>query len=262
MTTLDNAVVLVTGANGGLGRQFVRQALARGAKKVYATARTPQPWEDDRIVPIELDVNNSRSIAAAVAVTGDTTIVINNAGVAGAGSIIGSTLDEIREVFETNVFGAIAVAQGYAPVLANNGGGALVDVHSVLSWLAYGGGYSASKAAFWSATNSIRLELAPNGTHVVGLHLGYTDTPMTAGIDADKADPADIVRAALDGIEAGDLEVIADDVSRVIKSQLSSPIETMYPNSSPPDEAPARSGGTDVAGEHDGAAYRQHATEG
>ena len=132
-------------------------------------------------------------------------------------------------MFETNVFGAIRIAQAYAPVLEKNGGGVLLNVHSVLSWLALGGGYSASKAAFWSATNSIRLELAPAGTQVVGLHLGYTDTPMIADLDVDKANPADVVRAALDGVAAGKLEVLADDVSRGVKAQLSNSIEAMYP---------------------------------
>jgi NAD(P)-dependent dehydrogenase (short-subunit alcohol dehydrogenase family) len=229
MTSLDNAVVLVTGANGGLGREFVKQALERGATKVYATARTPQDWNDPRIVPIALDITSEASIAAAVELSADTTIVINNAGIGGALGIIASPIDEIRAVFETNLFGTIAIAQAYAPVLAKNGGGALLNVHSVLSWIALGGGYSASKAAFWSATNTIRLELAPQGTQVVGLHLGYADTPMIADLDVDKADPADVVRAAFDGIASGALEVLSDEISRAVKANLSASIEIMYP---------------------------------
>jgi NAD(P)-dependent dehydrogenase (short-subunit alcohol dehydrogenase family) len=229
MTMIDGAVALVTGANGGLGREFVRQAIERGASKVYATARTPQEWSDERIVPIALDVTNADSIDAAVRLTGDVSIVLNNAGVSGAGSLLTGSMDDLRRVFETNFFGAVAVARAWAPVLKANGGGALVDVHSVLSWIGLAGGYSASKAAFWSATNSLRLELAPNGTQVTGLHLGYSDTPMTANIDADKTDPADVVAATYDGVEAGELEVLADPLSAAVKSNLAQPIATMYP---------------------------------
>ncbi|CAN5237608.1 SDR family oxidoreductase [soil metagenome] len=229
MTVIDGAVVLVTGANGGLGREFVRQAIERGATKVYATARTPQEWDDQRVVPIALDVTDAESIEKAVLLTGDTSIVINNAGVSGSNSLISGSMDELRRVFETNFFGAVAVARAWAPVLKANGGGALVDVHSVLSWIGLAGGYSASKAAFWSATNTFRLELAPNGTQVVGLHLGYSDTPMTANIEADKSDPADVVRAAFDGLEAGEVEVLADELSAAVKGMLAHPIATMYP---------------------------------
>lgn len=229
MTSLDGAVVLVTGANGGLGREFVTQALERGAAKVYATARTPQQWGDPRIVPLALDATDAASVSAAVAAAADTTIVINNAGVSGSGPLTTSGSDALRQVMETNFFGAVAVAVEFAPVLARNGGGALMNVHSVLSWIGLAAGYSASKAALWSATNSLRLELAPQGTQVVGLHLGYTDTPMTVGVTAPKNDPADVVRAAYDGLEAGDLEVLADKVSVDVKRQLADSIETMYP---------------------------------
>ncbi|TIH33575.1 SDR family oxidoreductase [Subtercola vilae] len=228
-TTLSGATVLVTGANGGLGAEFVRQALDRGAAKVYATARTPREWSDPRVVPLALDVTSTASIAAAVAQAADTSIVVNNAGVLGAGGILEGTLDDLRAVFETNFFGAVAVARAFAPVVGANGGGAYLDVHSVLSWIGLAGGYSASKAAYWSATNSLRLELAPQGTQVVGLHLGYTDTPMTAGIDAPMNDPADVVRAAYDGLEAGELEVLADQLSADVKSGLAGPIEALYP---------------------------------
>ncbi|MFB2598670.1 SDR family oxidoreductase [Herbiconiux sp. P17] len=228
-TSLAGATVLVTGSNGGLGSQFVEQALARGAVKVYATARTPREWSDPRIVPLGLDVTSEASVRAAAAVASDTTIVINNAGIAGGGALTAGTVDDLRRVMETNFFGAVIVAREFAPVLKNNGGGALVNVHSVLSWIAVAGRYSASKAAFWSATNSFRLELAPQGTHVVGLHLGYADTPMTAGIDAPMNDPADVVSAAYDGLESGELEVLVDDFSRSVKAGLSGPISQLYP---------------------------------
>lgn len=229
MTDLQNAVVLVTGANGGLGAEFVRQALERGAARVYATARSPRDWGDARIVPLVLDVTDVASIAAAAAAASDTTVLVNNAGAGGGSSMLAAPLDEVRALFETNVFGPLAMAQAFAPVLAANGGGALVDIHSALSWHAGGNAYSATKAALWSITNSLRLELASRGTQVVGAHLGYTDTPMTAGLDVPKASPVDIVRAIYDGLEAGANEVLADDTSVSLKSALSGPLEALYP---------------------------------
>ncbi|MFJ4222557.1 SDR family oxidoreductase [Curtobacterium luteum] len=229
MTAITDAVVLVTGANGGLGTEFVRQALARGAAKVYATARTPRSWDDERVVPLALDVTDQASVDASVQAAGDTTIVVNNAGIGGAAPLVETSVEDVEHVFATNVFGALRVAKSFAPTLGGNGGGALVDVHSVLSWLAIAGGYSASKAAFWSITNSLRLELAPQGTQVVGAHLGYTDTGMTADLDVDKADPADIVSAIWDAVEAGEHEVLADEVSRNVRSGLGAPLHALYP---------------------------------
>jgi NAD(P)-dependent dehydrogenase (short-subunit alcohol dehydrogenase family) len=229
MTKLADSVVLVTGANGGLGTEFVRQALARGARRVYATARAPRTWNDDRVVPLVLDVTDGTSVAEAASAAGDTTIVINNAGGTAGSSLLAASLDEVRAAYETNVFGPIAVAQAFAPVLARNGGGTLIDIHSALSWLAMPGVYSSTKAALWSVTNTLRLELAAQGTQVIGAHLGYTDTPMTAGLDVDKADPRDIVAAIYDGLEAGEAEILADDTSRWVKQQLSEPLTALYP---------------------------------
>ena len=229
MTRLEGSVVLVTGANGGLGTEFVRQALARGAQRVYASARQPRAWDDDRITLLALDVTNPASVAAAADAAGDTTIVINNAGAVARGGLLGMSLDDVRALYETNVFGPIAVAQAFAPVLEKNGGGALIDVHSALSWLSTPGAYPSTKAALWSVTNTLRIELAGQGTQVVGAHLGYTDTPMTAGLDVDKADPRDIVAAIYDGVEAGDHEVLADDISRWVKENLSQPLTALYP---------------------------------
>jgi NAD(P)-dependent dehydrogenase (short-subunit alcohol dehydrogenase family) len=226
MTDLTNAVVLVTGANGGLGAEFVRQALERGATKVYATARNPRTWDDERIVPLALDVTSQESVDAAARAAADVTVVVNNAGIGGMEPLLESSVAEVERLFATNVFGALRVAKAFAPTIA---GGALVDVHSVLSWIALGGAYSASKAAFWSITNSLRLELAPQGTQVVGAHLGYTDTGMTAGFDVEKSDPADIVRSIWDAVEAGEHEVLADQVSRDVRAGLSAPLTALYP---------------------------------
>jgi NAD(P)-dependent dehydrogenase (short-subunit alcohol dehydrogenase family) len=229
MTTIDDQIVLVTGANGGLGRQLVAQALARGARKVYATARTPQSWDDARVVPLALDVTDASSVAAAAAAADDVTIVVNNAGVSGGRSVVTDPLDDIRATYEANVFGPIAVVQAFAPVLARHGGGAVVDVHSALSWLATPGDYASTKAALWSVTNTVRIELAGQGTHVLGAHFGYTDTPLIAGLDVPKGDPRDVVAAIYDGLEAGDLEVLADDTARTVRQALAGPLEALYP---------------------------------
>ncbi|MEU4667938.1 SDR family oxidoreductase [Amycolatopsis sp. NPDC023774] len=224
MTRLQDAVVLVTGANGGLGIEFVNQALERGARRVYATARTPRQWDDKRVVPLALNVTDEASVAAAATAAPDTTVVVNNAGVSGRQSLLTVPLAEVRAMYDTNVFGALAVAQAFAPVLAAHGGGALVDIHSALSWLAKSGAYSSSKAALWQITNSLRLDLAGQKTHVLGAHLGYTDTPMTKDLTVEKEDPRNIVAAIYDGLEAGAHEVLADKTSRDIKEKKTCPV--------------------------------------
>jgi NAD(P)-dependent dehydrogenase (short-subunit alcohol dehydrogenase family) len=228
MPEVKDAVAFVTGANGGLGREFVAQALERGAAKVYASARTPRnDWGDPRVSPIRLDVTSAESIAAAVADAGDTTLLINNAGISNRSSVLGD-LTGARELFETNVWGALAVVDAFVPVLVANRG-AVLNLLSALSWLGTGDAYSAAKAALWSATNTQRLRLFPRGVHIAALHSGFIDTPMTAGIPGPKNSAADVVRAAYDGLEAGEFEILADDLSRQVKAGLAGPIETLYP---------------------------------
>uniref|UniRef100_UPI003CF1510F SDR family NAD(P)-dependent oxidoreductase n=1 Tax=Pseudomonas aeruginosa TaxID=287 RepID=UPI003CF1510F len=155
--------------------------LARGASKVYATARTPRTWEDERIVPLTLDITDPASIRAAVEAAGDVTLLINNAGASvTTPGILSHTDAEIRTNVETNFLGPLFLARAFAPILAAKGNSAIIDIHSAMSWYAVGGIYSATKAALWSATNSLRLELAPEGVHVVGVHVGYVDTAMAA----------------------------------------------------------------------------------
>jgi NAD(P)-dependent dehydrogenase (short-subunit alcohol dehydrogenase family) len=168
-------------------------------------------------------------VAAAARSAPDVTIVINNAGIAFAGDLSVMAMDDVRRMFDTNFFGALDVARAFAPTLRRNGGGVLLNVPSVLSWIGVGNAYSASKAALWSATNSLRLELAPHGTLVVGLHLGLTDTPMNAGNSSPMHSAPDMVAIALDGVEAGQREILADDISVAVKQNLAAPIETMYP---------------------------------
>lgn len=225
MVAIEGAVVLVTGGQRGLGKSIVDEFVARGAAKVYATARSPKPSDDARIVSEQLDVTDPHSVGALAEKLTDVTIVVNNAGTTGSEPLLATSLDSVRTVFETNFFGALLVAQSFAPTLQSNGGGALVDIHSALSWVSGAGAYGASKAALWSATNSLRLELAPQGTLVTGVHLGYTDTDMIADLDVPKNDPRDVAKAIADAVEKGETEVLADDVSRYFKSILAGPVE-------------------------------------
>lgn len=230
MQTLTGAVVLVTGANGGIGTHFVNEALARGASKVYATARTPRSWDDKRIVPLTLDVTDPVSIRAAVEAAGDVTVLINNAGASVASpGILTHTDAEIRTNVETNFLGPLFLARAFAPILSAKKESILIDIHSAMSWYAVGGIYSATKAALWSATNSLRLELDPQGVHVVGVHVGYVDTAMAKDATTAKMDPAHLVAKVLDAVEAGDYEVLADETSVQLKAGLSAPIEALYP---------------------------------
>ncbi|WP_035749070.1 SDR family oxidoreductase [Arthrobacter sp. 35W] len=230
MPTLNGAVVLVTGANGGIGTHFVHEALARGASKVYASARTPRTWDDDRIVPLALDVTDPAAIQKAVEAASDVTVLINNAGasVPSAG-ILSHTDEEIRTNVETNFLGPLFLARAFAPILSAKDESVLIDIHSALSWYAVAGIYSATKAALWSATNSLRLELAPDGVHVVGVHVGYVDTPMAEHATGPKTDPADLVSAVFDAVQTGQYEVLADATSVQLKAGLSAPLEAVYP---------------------------------
>lgn len=231
MTSLAGAVVLVTGANGGIGGHFVREALARGADKIYATARNPRAWDEERIVPMTLDVTDPVSIQTVVEQAPDVTVLINNAGTSpSTPGILTHTNEEIRANMETNFLGPLFLARTFAPILSAKGGNtAIIDIHSALSWYAVAGIYSATKAALWSATNSLRLELQPAGVQVVGVHVGYVDTAMAAHTTDPKLNPADLVAQVFDTLEAGGYEVLADDASVQLKAGLSAPLETVYP---------------------------------
>jgi NAD(P)-dependent dehydrogenase (short-subunit alcohol dehydrogenase family) len=227
---INGAVALVTGGNRGLGEKFVQALLDGGAAKVYAAARNPASVTGPGAVPIALDITDPESVRAAAEEAGDVTLLINNAGTSGGVDLLADNLDLVRNEFETHVFGTLAVTRAFAPVLARNGGGAVLNVLSVLSWVTVPGSavYSAAKSAEWSLTNATRLALLDQGTLVTGLHVGYMDTDMTAGIDAPKEDPAKIARIALDGIEAGLYEVVADDISRQVKAGLSADPTALY----------------------------------
>jgi NAD(P)-dependent dehydrogenase (short-subunit alcohol dehydrogenase family) len=228
---LTGIIALVTGANRGLGRHFVQQLLDRGARKVYATARDPRTIEARvGLVPLALDVTDPASVQAAAAAASDVTLLVNNAGVTTYTDLVTGDLDKLRLELETNLLGPLHTIRAFAPILAGNGGGAIVNVNSRLSFLSVPGanGYAVSKAAAWSLTNGVRLELAAQGTLVTGVYLSATDTDMMAGWDIPKNDPADVVRATLDGVEQGALEVLADADTASAKAALSADPAEVY----------------------------------
>ena len=227
--SLDGRTVLVTGANGGLGEEFVQQALDRGARRVHAAARTPRTWTDSRVTPLALDITDPEDVARAAAAARDVDLVVNNAGIAPVGDSIAGPEDELRRIFETNFFGTLRVATAFAPALAANGGGTLLNVLSAASWLNVPTGYAASKAAMWSATNALRVQLREQHTQVIGLLVGMVDTPMSARWDVPKVSAASVVAQAYDGVADGALEVLADEPTRDLKSRLSTPAEELYP---------------------------------
>ncbi|MET9095110.1 SDR family oxidoreductase [Streptomyces cyaneofuscatus] len=219
---LKNAVAVVTGANRGLGRHLAAQLLERGAT-VYAAARRPGTVDLPGAIPLRLDVTDEESIRAAARTASDATLLVNNAGISTATSLLTGDLDAVRREMETNFYGPLGVTRAFTPVIEGNGGGAVLNVLSVLSWLhpAGLGSYAAAKAAAWALTDATREELAPRGITVSALHVGYMDTDMAAAVPADqKADPADVATQALDGIEKGLPEILADATTRQVRQSL------------------------------------------
>lgn len=221
---IQDSVALVTGANRGLGLAFARALLAGGARKVYAAARDPASVTLPGVQAIRLDVTNPDEVAAAARDLPDVTLLINNAGVLrGSGFLSPGGVDAVRAELETNFFGPLALSRAFAPALARNGGGAIINVLSALSWVSFptSSTYSASKAAAWSLSNGLRGELGGQGTQVLALHVGFMDTDMIRHVTAPKSDPNDVVRQTLAALEAGKSEILADEVSRRIKQNLS-----------------------------------------
>ncbi|MFF7335303.1 SDR family oxidoreductase [Streptomyces sp. NPDC090306] len=231
---IDGSTALVTGAGRGLGRLFAEQLVARGAK-VYGGARNPDAIDLPGVVPVALDVTDPRSVAAAAEVATGVSLVINNAGSYTGASVTDGSLDDIRLEMETHYFGTLAVSRAFAPQLAESGdGGAILNVLSVLSWLSFPGlsAYAAAKSAEWSLTNALRNELAAQGTQVAALHVGYMDTDMAAHVDAPKIDPAVVAALALDALEAGETEILADEVTRRTLANLAGGVAALYPRTS------------------------------
>jgi NAD(P)-dependent dehydrogenase (short-subunit alcohol dehydrogenase family) len=232
---MKNQIALVTGANRGIGRRFVEELLERGASKIYAASRTPQDHVMAGVVPLQLDVTDDASVARATAAAGDVTLLVNNAGVAHLTSFVSGDVDAARSEMEVNYWGVLRMVRAFAPILGRNGGGGILNVLSQSGIRAFGFAdtYGAAKAAAWQLTNGVRLELAGQGTQVTGLAMALVDTDMSAWAREQGgwslASPADVVRQALDGVEAGAFEVLADDVTRQWRMRLGEPAESLYP---------------------------------
>lgn len=219
----EQITALVTGANRGLGRRFAAQLVERGAK-VYAAARRPETIDLPGVIPVQLDITDPDSVARAAALAADVNVLINNAGVSTGAQLLTGSIDDVRQEMETHYFGTLSVTRAFVPIIEANGGGSILNVLSVLSWahVPAFGAYAAAKAAGWAMTDAIRQELAPRGIHVAALHVGFMDTDMADFVPAEqKLDPSSVAKLALDGLFAGEPEILADDLSRTVKAQLS-----------------------------------------
>ena len=228
---IQGAAALVTGANRGLGAAIAQALLDSGAK-VYGAARDTATITNPNVIPVQLDVTNADDIADAARACGDVSIVVNNAGILrSSASLAPGAIDAARAEMETNFFGQMRMAQAFTPVLRDNGGGALVNVLSVLSFVSMpqGATYSASKAAAWSLTNALRIELRRQGTLVVAVHAGFIDTDMATGVDAEKVSPQSVASQIVAALEAGAEEVLADPTSEMVKAALPNDLTALYP---------------------------------
>ncbi|MBJ7289912.1 MAG: SDR family NAD(P)-dependent oxidoreductase [Williamsia sp.] len=198
-------------------------------RRLRAAARSTKDWGDDRVTPMSLDITSADDLGSAVSVAADVDLLINNAGIAPEGDSITGSEDNLRRIFETNFFGNLRVANAFAPILAANGGGAMLNVLSAASWISIPTAYAASKAAMWSATNGLRSALRGQGTHVIGLQVGMIDTPMAARWDVPKVTPESVVTQAYDAVRDGSIEVIADDWTGMVKARMSDSAEEFYP---------------------------------
>lgn len=227
---IRNAVALVTGANRGLGRHLAADLLERGAK-VYAAARNPGAVDLPGAVPLALDITDPDAVAAAVAAAGDVTLLVNNAGSSTGAGLLDGDLADIRLEMETHYFGTLGMVRAFAPVIQANGGGGILNVLSVLSWLhpVPSAAYTAAKAAAWALTDAVRLELAPKGIVTTALHVGYMDTDMAAHVDGPKSDPVIVAKQALDAVAAGEYEVLADELSNRVRAGLAGGVAALYP---------------------------------
>ena len=228
MTTVStdgNLIALVTGANRGLGKRFAADLVARGAK-VYAAARRPETVDIPGVITVQLDITDPESVRRAAEIASDVNVVVNNAGVSTQSDLLSGAMDDIRLEMDTHYFGTLRVIRAFVPMIEGNGGGAILNVLSVLAWVHAPkfGAYAAAKAAGWAMTDALREELAPRGIHVAALHVGFMDTDMAEFVPADqKLDPTVVAAQALDGLFAGEPEILADELTRTVRAQLSQP---------------------------------------
>jgi NAD(P)-dependent dehydrogenase (short-subunit alcohol dehydrogenase family) len=228
---ISEQVAFVTDANRGFGRHLALELLSRGAK-VYAGARNPESIDIPGVIPVKLDITNPQEVAAAAMVAKDVTLLINNAGSSTGASLIDGDLDKIHLEFNTHFFGTLSMVRTFAPILANNGGGTILNILSALSWVSSGtvGAYTAAKAAEWALTNDLRLNLYPQNVRVAGLHVGFMETDMTSSLEVPKSNPEDIAKIAIDGLESDSFEIVADDVSRKIQRVFAGGVSAIYPH--------------------------------
>ncbi|RUQ98153.1 SDR family NAD(P)-dependent oxidoreductase [Labedella endophytica] len=229
---LNGATALVTGTSRGLGRSLALELVRRGAT-VYATARQPDDVDVPGSTVLRLDITDKRSVAEAAAVATDVDLLVNNAALTAIANLVDGDLDVIRKLMDSHFFGTLAMVRAFAPVLARNGGGAILNVLSSTAWTSVHGNsaLAAAKSAEWGLTNGVRVELAPQGTHVaaflptlVGSDT-LTDALRSAGLvlpDDVMTDPAELAALALDGLEADELEIV-DPLGAEAKASLSGP---------------------------------------
>jgi NAD(P)-dependent dehydrogenase (short-subunit alcohol dehydrogenase family) len=225
---IKGSTALVTGANRGIGYAFARALIGRGAAKVYAGVRDPASVGDADLTPLRLDVTVPEEVAAAAAAAADVTVVVNNAGVGGFDTkLLTGSFDGAREAMEINYFGTWAVSRAFAPVLARNGGGALINMLSTASWVSRPEypGYAASKAAQWSLTGALREGLREQGTLVIGVHAGFVETDLSSFTDAPKISADDVAEQTMEALANDRVEILADERTRQVKNALSRPVE-------------------------------------
>jgi NAD(P)-dependent dehydrogenase (short-subunit alcohol dehydrogenase family) len=218
---VKKGIAVVTGANRGIGRELVRALLAAGVKKVYATARdinsldATLELDPSRVVALQLDVTNHQRVASLPSEASDANLLINNAGVLDFGSMLEVPLESVKRNIETNFYGKLLMARAFAPVIERNGGGAIVNILSLVSLASMPGlsGYNASKAAAWSMTLSMRASLAGKGIAVHGVFPAGVDTDMLAGVDAPKASPVEVAKAIVSGIAMNQEDIFPDAMS-------------------------------------------------
>ncbi|GAA4668321.1 SDR family NAD(P)-dependent oxidoreductase [Frondihabitans cladoniiphilus] len=229
---LQGATALVTGSNRGLGVHFATQLVSRGAK-VYATARRPELVDIPGVEVLALDIVDQASVARAASIATDVDVLINNAAFTDGGNLVTGDLDSIRAVMDSNYYGALYMVRAFAPILARNGGGAILNVLSAAAWNTVDGNsaYAAAKSAEWGLTNAVRMELAGQGTQVSALIPGLIATQTLKDFiaaqgmvlpDGAMTDPADLARLALDGLEAGEVEIL-DAMGAAAKASLVGP---------------------------------------
>lgn len=231
---VQGSTVLITGANRGIGKAYVEAFLQAGAVRIYATARSLAALEavvamaPDRIIPLALDVTRPEEVAVVAQQAPDVNILINNAGVLGSGGLFtDQSVETAQWEMQTNYFGTLSMVRAFAPVLKRNGGGAIVNLLSIVSVVnaPVFSSYSASKAALYSLTQGVRAELAKQGTHVIGVFPGPVDTAMAEGVPMDKIAPIAVAQATIRAIAEQIEEVYPDPTSQHVFAHLQSPLK-------------------------------------